>query len=207
MPGRTKKTSKRTARSRRSSPLTRSGAEAALQAIGRAMKRLKARWFLFGAQAVLLHGAPRTTQDIDVTVLTEAPIAKLVEVLEAEDIIPLIADSAFIEQTRVLPCEHLPSGWKVDVVLGGPGLEELIAKQAKIRKLGSVSVPLLRIEHLIVLKVLAGRPQDLADVAALLGLPDARIARVEIKALLRAIETELAEDRLVERFERLESAR
>ena len=203
MPGRKRKISRRTAGSLSSSQRSRPGAKAALQAIGRAMKRLKARWYLFGAQAVLLHGAPRTTQDIDVTVLTDAPASRLIEVLRGEDIVPRIDDPAFLEQTRVLPCDHLPSGWKVDIVLGGPGLEELIASEATTRKLGGVSVPLLRVEHLLVLKVLAGRPQDLSDVAALLALPGKRIDRAEVKALLRALQTELAEDRLVERFERL----
>jgi hypothetical protein len=203
MPGGTKKTSRRTASSQSSSSRSKPGAKAALQAVGRAMKTLRARWYVFGAQAVLLHGAPRTTQDIDVTVLTDASISRVIEVLRGAEIVPLIEDTAFLEQTRVLPCNHVPSGWKIDVVLGGPGLEELIAGQAIQRKVGGVSVPLLRIEHLLVLKVLAGRPQDLADVAALLALPGKRIARAEVKALLRALEDELAEDRLVERFERL----
>jgi hypothetical protein len=204
MPGPRKKTSQRTSGSRKSSPRSRPGAKAAMQAIGRAMKRLKARWYLFGAHAVLLHGAPRTTQDIDVTVLTDAPVAKLLAALRASGIHPQIDDAAFFERTRVIPCAHRPSGWRIDVVLGGPGLEELIAKEATTRRLGSVSVPLLRIEHLLVLKILAGRPQDLADAAALLWLPGKRIDRAEVRALLTALENELAEDRLVERFDLLE---
>jgi hypothetical protein len=203
MPRETKKTSPRTATRRSGSSGSKPGAKAALQAIARAMKRLKARWYLFGAQAVLLHGAPRTTQDIDVTVLTEAPTATLLRALRAERIIPRFDDEAFIAQTRVVPCEHRPSGWKVDVVLGGPGLEELIASQAIVRKLGGVSVPLLRLEHLLVLKVFAGRPQDLADVSALLSLPGKSVDFAEVRGLLLALETELAEGPLVERFDLL----
>ena len=167
------------------------------------MKQLKARWYLFGAQAVLLHGAPRTTQDIDVTVLVDGPPTKLLSALRAERIIPRFDDTAFIEQTRVIPCDHVPSGWKIDVVLGGPGLEEFIASEAITQKLGGVSVPLLRVEHLIVLKVLAGRPQDLADVNSLLALPGKSIDLAEIRDLLHALQSELAEEPLVDRFERL----
>ncbi len=167
------------------------------------MKRLEARWYLFGAQAVLLHGAPRTTQDIDVTVLSDAPVATLVKALRREKIVPRYEDAAFVAETRVIPCDHPASGWKIDIVLGGPGLEELIADQATTRRLGRVIVPLVRLEHLLVLKTLAGRPQDLADVAALLALPGKTIALAEVRGLLRALEVGLAEDGLVDRFNRL----
>ena len=86
-----------------------------------------------------------------------------------------------------------------------PFVEELIAAEATVRKLGSVSVPLLRLEHLLVLKVLAGRPQDLADVAALLRLPGKGIALSEVSELLRALGSELEEAGLVERFEMLQA--
>ncbi len=89
------------------------------------------------------------------------------------------------------------------MVLGGPGLEEMIATQAVVKKLGGVSVPLLRLEHLIVLKVLAGRPQDLADVTALLALPGKSTDEAEILELLGALQSELAEDDLTGRFETL----
>ena len=69
MPARKKKTSPRTRNSRGASPSTTdAGAKLALAAIAGVMKRLGAKWYLFGAQAVALHGAQRTTQDIDVTV-------------------------------------------------------------------------------------------------------------------------------------------
>lgn len=45
---------------------------AALRALQQVARRLRARWFVFGAQAVALHGVPRMTQDIDVTLLTAA---------------------------------------------------------------------------------------------------------------------------------------
>ncbi len=205
MRGPRKTTSRRTSSSRKSSPPSRPGAKDALQAIGRAMKRVKARWYLFGAQAVLLHGAPRTTQDIDVTVLTELSTPRLVEALRPSQIFPRIDDAAFFEQTRVIPCEHRPSGWNIDIVLGGPGLEELIAREATTHKLGGVSVPLLRVEHLLVLKVLAGRPQDLADVSSLLALPGKKIDRAEVRSLLAALQTGLEEDRLVARFSVLDT--
>lgn len=202
-----RKTSKPTSRSRRSSqqPKPGDGVEAALEAIAAAMKRLKATWYVFGAQAVALHGAQRTTQDVDVTVLTEAATDDVVRELKRQALTPFFDDAAFIAQTRVIPCRHDASGWKVDVVLGGPGFEELIAAEAITAKVGALSVPVLRVEHLLVLKMLAGRPQDFADVDRLLrARPEAN--RVEVVDLLRTLEAELVESGLVDRFEQLADA-
>lgn len=78
-------------------------------AIARAMKRLGARWYLFGAQAVALHGAARATQDIDVTVLADFETKRLLAALKREGINPDFEDAAFIAQTRVVPAKHTAS--------------------------------------------------------------------------------------------------
>ena len=130
------KTSRPTKRSRTRSRRSTSGSiEDALEAIARAAKRVKLRWYLFGAQAVALHGVPRTTQDIDVTVLIgELPASRLVDALAREGLVAQHEDEAFLAATRVIPTEHAASGWRVDVVLGGPGLEEEFLRQAVPRK-------------------------------------------------------------------------
>ncbi len=207
MNARSKKTSTRTSRSPKSLPQPESASvESAVMAIARAMKSIKAQWYLFGAQAVALHGAQRTTQDVDVTVLTEKSTAQLIAALKREKIVPRFSDAAFIEQTRVVPCDHGPSGWKIDVVLGSPGLEEFFASQAQLTTLGKTKAPLLRLEHLLVLKTLAGRPQDVADIDRLLKARS-DVELTEVRALLMELERGLAEDGLVSRFDRIASPR
>ena len=79
-----------------------------------------------------------------------------------------VEDAArFVEQTRVLPFIHTSTAIPLDVVLGGPGLEELFAQRAGMIDIGGVTVPVASAEDLIVMKVLAGRPKDLDDVVAL----------------------------------------
>jgi hypothetical protein len=203
MPGMSKKTSRRTsARAPASGPSRPGRLDDALGAVSRSMRRLGARWYLFGAQAVALHGVPRATQDIDVTALAEEPILVLAA-LRAEGISPLIDDPGFLATTRVIPAHHRGSGWKLDLVLGGPGLDELIATEAVKRRVGRVTVPVVRLEHLLVLKVLAGRERDLGDVARLLALHGARVGKAEVRDLLRELEEGLGEDGLVRRFDQL----
>ena len=85
------------------------------------------RWYVFGAQAVILWGAPRLSADVDVTVqiaLEEA--ADLAADMERAGFELRIQDvEGFVAQTRVLPCLHVGTQMPVDVVLAGAGLEEL----------------------------------------------------------------------------------
>jgi hypothetical protein len=198
-----RKTSRRTGRSAGSSRASAAGAAEALVALSRALRRVRARWYLFGAQAVALHGAARATQDIDVTVLGDFELVDLLAALGKEGIEPRLADLEFLARTRVVPAVHRASGWGIDVVLGGAGLEELIAAQATPRRVGPATVPLLRLEHLLVLKLLAGRPRDLADASRLLQLHAGAVGLDEVRDLLRQLEQALAEDGLVARLEGL----
>jgi hypothetical protein len=126
MAARKRKTSKRTSGSGGSSKRGReSRLEAALADVARAAKSLKAPWYLFGAQAVALHGVPRTTADVDVTILWDDGAQRVVNALSRVGIKPLLDDAEFISTTRVIPAQHEASGWRFDVVLGGPGLEDL----------------------------------------------------------------------------------
>ncbi|MCA9705003.1 MAG: hypothetical protein KDK70_04025 [Myxococcales bacterium] len=69
-------------------------------------------WFVFGAQAVAIRGAPRATQDIDVTIeIARDRLAELMQALEASGIrhrYPDITDE-LLATGKVLPMIH-PSG-------------------------------------------------------------------------------------------------
>ena len=105
----------------------------ALAALGRGLQELGVRWYLFGAQAALLYGAARLTADVDVTVmLGERPSAELVRALERAGLRLRVTDpGAFVKKTRVLPFLHPGSGMPVDVVLAGPGLEEIFLRRRR----------------------------------------------------------------------------
>jgi hypothetical protein len=66
------------------------------------------QWFLFGAQAAILHGAARLTADVDVTVRLPASLSNeaLVQSLEGHRFRRRILDPLFTERTRVIPLVH-----------------------------------------------------------------------------------------------------
>lgn len=139
-----------------------------LGALGRALDELQVGWYLFGAQAALARGSRRLTEDIDVTVLLgEVTPELLINRLQASGFsvrVPNVED--FIAVTRVLPFVHDATMMPVDVVIGGPGLEELFHEASERLLIGDVLVPVPTAEHVIVMKLLAGRPHDLIDAEA-----------------------------------------
>lgn len=138
--------------------------------LARGLRALGVRWFLFGAQAAILHGSARLSADVDVTVdLGARSSRELVDALVREGFALRVTDAAgFVEATRVLPLVHVSSRMPLDLVLAGPGLEEQFFARASERLVGGVRVPVVSAEDLVAMKILAGRPRDMEDVAGVI---------------------------------------
>jgi hypothetical protein len=158
----------------------------------RALGAVGLRWYLFGAQAAILHGAARLTADVDVTVDAGAlPTEALVDGLDAAGFDLRVADAeGFVERTRVLPLVHRPTRLPLDVVLAGPGLEELFFTRVEDIRIGDLRIPVASAEDLVAMKILAGRPNDLGDVAAILEARsiDTGLVRSTLSLLERALD-------------------
>lgn len=207
-----KKTSKRTggspprsrARPRRPRAARRSPLEAALVAFAELARRLGLRWYVFGAQAVSLHGFPRATADLDLTIdLERRTPRELIRELEEAGFSAKFADDEFIAATRVIPIVHRPTRLPVDLVIAGPGLEQQFLDEVQIQRIGNQRVPVLSVENLIVTKVLAGRPKDLEDVRELIASRGASLEHVRISELLTLLEQALGQSDLCSLYARL----
>jgi hypothetical protein len=134
----------------------------------RLFRRLNVGWYVFGAQAAAMHGAARLTVDVGVTVaLGEVSTKALARALMSEGFDLRITDDEFVERTRVLPAVHSTSGIPVDIVLAGPGIEELFLARAQRRDIRGIKVPVACPEDIAVMKILAGRVKDIDDVLAI----------------------------------------
>jgi hypothetical protein len=176
----------------------------AIAALAAVLERLDVRWYLFGAQAALLYGAARLTADIDVTVdLGDRQTAPLVRSLEKAGFRLRVRDvGGFVATTRVLPVLHRPSGMPIDLVLAGPGLEDLFFKRRRWRIVDGVRVPVASPEDIIVMKVLAGRGKDEDDVVAILAARPKLNADL-VRATLATLEQAIDQADLGPRFEAL----
>ena len=174
-----------------------------LRALGEGFTSLGVRWYLFGAQAVLLYGGARLTADVDVTVaLGERPTSDLVRALQRVGFALRVADvDDFVGRTRVLPLVHAPSGLPLDVVLAGPGPEELFLARARRHDVEGVSVPVAAPEDLVVMKILAGRPKDVEDVRAIVAAGGAHLDHALVRETLGLLEGALDQRDLLPAFE------
>ena len=173
-----------------------------LSALSRAFEVAGVDWFLFGAQAAILRGSRRMTADVDVTVLLGGVhLDRVLDALAVEDILPRFElDADFIDRARVLPLIH-DSEMPVDVVVGGPGLDEYFFERAEALQVAATVIRVPRREDLISMKLLAGRPHDLQDAEAM-----ARAGSVdldELRSFVEGMAEALADDAIRERLEAL----
>jgi hypothetical protein len=179
----------------------RSRIEDALAALQRALSELDAPWMVIGGIAVIAHGVQRMTTDIDAVIRGDAVrVPPLQTTLRRHQITPRIADAeAFAAANLVLLTRHRPTEVDLDLSLGWTSFEhEALAARAATRY-GKVSVPMARVDDLIVFKAIAGRPRDIDDAVTLLALyPNVDMTRVRahVRTLARAAEAPELEDGL-----------
>jgi predicted nucleotidyltransferase len=125
---------------------------------------------VIGGLAASLLGRPRLTRDVDVLVLVdESQWAEFMAAGVEHGFVPRRDDPmVFALETRVLLMRHQETGIDVDVVFGALPFEKEAIARATWVDLGDVRVPLPLPEDLIVLKAVAHRPKDLADIEAIL---------------------------------------
>ena len=155
-------------------------------------------WFLFGAQAAILHGAARLTADVDVTVrLPESMLSDaLARVVEQHQFRRRIMEADFTKRTRVIPFIHSPTAVPLDVVLAGPGIEDQFFDRVQFRTVEGATVRLASPEDLIVMKLLAGRPKDVEDIAAIVTAYGERLDVDYTERTLTVLEDALAQSDL-----------
>jgi len=141
----------------------------ALAALKGALAELNVSWYLFGAQAALIYGSSRATADLDLTVhLGQVTSRQLAAHLRSSGFRLRFKNVKFVDQTRVLPVVHETTDIAADLVIAGPGLEQLFLERSVQRKVGSVVLPVARLEDIVAMKVLAGRAKDRDDIVDIL---------------------------------------
>ena len=126
---------------------------------------------LIGGLAVSLRGQPRMTVDVDIVVLATIDQAlELVADLSTTPFAPLFEGvEDVVRRAFILPLRHRVTGVRLDIALGMSGFERQAVQRATPIVLGAVSIPVVKIEDLLVMKAIAGRPQDEQDIRGLVG--------------------------------------
>lgn len=156
----------------------------ALTATVRGLDAYGAPYMLIGGVAVGQLTEPRATRDVDISLWLDddAKLPALLDELARHGLKPRVAKAVeFATANRMLLLVHHASRIHVDVALAvTPYEEEAIRAARSVRcKAHGLTVPLPRPEDLVVMKAVAHREQDLADIAKILTfLPDLDVSYI-----------------------------
>jgi hypothetical protein len=125
---------------------------------------------VIGGVAAALLGRPRVTRDVDaVVLLDEGRWEEFLATGSRFGFVPRIPDAVqFARQSRTLLVRHHSSSIDTDIAFGALPFEEEVITRSISVDLGDFAVPLPTAADLIVMKMLAHRPRDLADVEGIL---------------------------------------
>ncbi|MBK5295521.1 MAG: nucleotidyl transferase AbiEii/AbiGii toxin family protein [Vicinamibacteria bacterium] len=175
----------------------------ALVALAHWLSAARVPYALIGGLAVALQAAPRFTKDIDLVVWTDdARWPELVASAEPFSIMPRRADVlAFAQRTRVLLLAH-SSGVPLDISCGALPFEQELVERAEPIDVGAVVLQVATPVHLLVMKAIANRPRDRADIETLLRtFPD--VDTVAARAVVQEFADALEAPELLSDFDRL----
>lgn len=163
------------------------------------------RWYLFGAQAVIVWGRPRLTADVDVTLaLDPTEVDRVLAPLSGAGFSPRPANPRdFVLRTRILPVIHEPTGMPVDLVLAGPGLEMEFLENAREIDVEGRKIPVISPEDLVTAKILAGRLKDMEDAESVVAEQLDRLDLGRIRHWLEVLEQSLDRRDLLPELERM----
>jgi len=161
---------------------------------------------IIGGVAASLRGTPRFTRDIDAVVL-EADAETLLRSATGFDLVPRIPDAIeFAHETRVLLLRHAPTGIDIDLSLGALPFEEELVDRSTLIDIGGLRVRVAASEDLVIMKAVAGRARDIADIENLIGAnPELDVER--IRHWVREFASVLEMPEIHENLEKLLKAR
>lgn len=165
----------------------------ALKELASWLKSTRVPGMVIGGVAASLLGRPRVTQDIDVIVWID--FNKWKDFLKAgkkHGFNPRIKNFfEFARENRVFLIRHSPSGIDVDISLGALPFEEEAIRRAVEKRIKGIRIYLPTPEDLIIMKAVAHRPRDLADIESILDAhPDLDLKRVRrwVKEFAKSLE-------------------
>lgn len=140
----------------------------AVKEITEFLERRHIPYVLLGGLAVQYWGEPRTTRDVDVTVVVAQEELESFLQKTLERFPPRIPDAlAFARDHRVLLVKT-DTGVPIDISLGIPSYEEEVVRRAITVSFQDVRVRMISAEDLILHKCVAGRARDREDVERIL---------------------------------------
>lgn len=177
----------------------------AIAALTRALESTGAPHMIIGGIAVIAHGVPRHTDDVDATIRAEGlDLDQLFAALEREHIVPRIPDAEEFARTRqVLLLRHEQTDIEMEVSLAWLPFELEALSRAKRVDLGDTTALVALPEDLLVYKAVAFRERDRGDIERLLELHSADIDLERVTTIVKQFAEALDEPERATAFDEL----
>lgn len=154
------------------------------------LSALKVRWALIGGLAISIRSVPRFTKDLDfaVAVASDSEAEDVVHRLGGRGYRPIeVLEQEYVQRLSGVRLEHGGSDVIVDLLFASSGIEnEVVGSATRLEVLPRLSAPVATTGHLIALKILAGRNQDLTDLGMLIpgaSAQDLDLARAAVRLI------------------------
>lgn len=147
----------------------------ALKDLVELFERFGAQYVVMGGIAVRVYGIPRPTHDVDFTAAIDRD--RLNEfyqaVRDAGYTVPEQYESGWVDEVAGMPLVKLriyleDHGVDVDIFLAESDYQKQLLKRRRREELDGLSINFVSPEDLILLKLLASRPRDIADIGDVL---------------------------------------
>jgi hypothetical protein len=171
--------------------------ERAVGSLARFLEEREVPYMIIGGIANLVWGEPRSTLDVDASVLVEEPAwPGLVTALRKHfRVLPKDA-LAFLRETHVLPIETA-DGVRIDLVWARLPYEHKAIARATIEEVAGHPVRVCRPEDLIISKIVSERPKDREDVRAIVRHQGSRLDRRYLSQIVRSLARALDQPELL----------
>jgi predicted nucleotidyltransferase len=138
-----------------------------------ALNRHGVDFVVIGGIAAITHGSARLTQDLDITYATDQPNLKALgatllglkaSLRGVEEDVHFVPDERTLKRTTILTLDT--TAGPLDLLTQPPGAPpyEQLRRDAKRVTLDSTWFLIASIDHLVAMKIEAGRPRDLGDI-------------------------------------------
>ncbi|MFH1773829.1 MAG: nucleotidyltransferase [Methanobacteriota archaeon] len=140
----------------------------------------KARYVIVGGLAVNLHGVPKMTADLDIMAdLSKENLLRLIEAVTELGYLPRKE-----KKMHVFTFWHPSKPYQqIDIFIENPIDFDAAYKSREIVKAGGLEIPLISLDHLIILKKISARKQDLSDIETLKKVKKLKEGKYEEKRL------------------------
>ena len=171
--------------------------ERAVSALARCLEERRVPYMVIGGIANLVWGEPRSTLDVDASVLVEQSAwpTLIAELRKTFHVIPK-HPLAFLRDTHVLPVET-SDGVRIDLIWARLPYEHKAIARATVEDVAHQRVRVCRPEDLIIHKITFDRPKDREDVRAIVRHQGSRLDRRYLNQVIRNLSRALDQPELL----------